>query len=88
MRAVGGLRYFVWVIVPFLLFVAFKVWGLPHLVFDYTYYDDGQGYRPFAPGRWYTNCTYVGFYGSFEYRPTSGKCPWFRFYHKKGADHG
>lgn len=76
----GALRYTVWMIVPILLYLAFKAWGLPHLAFNYTYLDDGRGYQPFAPGRWYTSCTYVGFYGPFKYEPRDGKCPWFRFY--------
>ena len=80
----NGLRYFVWIIVPILLYAMFKAWGLPHLAFNYTYLDDGRGYEPFAPGRWYTSCTYVGYYGHFHFNTQNGTCPWFKFYKADG----
>lgn len=76
----GRARYFIWVIIPVLLFLMFKVVGLPHLAFNYTYRDDGRGYEPFAPGRWYVTCTYIGYYGHFKYTTNDGTCPWFKFY--------
>jgi len=82
----GSLRYFIWIIVPVLLYVGYQAWGLPHIAFNYTYHDDGRGYRPFAPDRWYVSCTYVGYFGPFKYEPRDGKCPWFKFYKKNAED--
>ena len=88
MRALLNLRYFVWIIVPVLLYAVYVTWGLPHIAFNYTYRDDGRGYRPFAPDQIYLSCTYVGFYGPFKYEPNDGACPWFRFYKDGGATNG
>jgi hypothetical protein len=80
----GWLRYFVWIIVPILLYAMFKAWGIPHLAFNYTYMDDGRGYEPFAPSRWYTSCTYIGYYGHFHFDAQNGTCPWLKFYKADG----
>ena len=80
MRRLSILRYAVWVPLFGGLYLAFLAFGLPHLAFNYSYLDDGRGYEPFAPGRWYTSCTYVGYYGHFYYKTRNGTCPWFKFY--------
>ena len=85
MKRFGILRYGVWVPVLGLLYLAFVSWGIPHLAFNYTYLDDGRGYEPFAPGRWYTSCTYIGYYGHFHYEAENGTCPWFKFYKQDSA---
>ena len=64
--SLASFRYFIWVIIPVLLYLGYQAWGLPHIAFNYTYRDDGQGYRPFAPDRWYTSCTYIGYFGHFK----------------------
>ena len=74
--------YFIWVVVPAALYLAFLAFGLPHMALSYTYRDDGQGYDPFAY-RWYLTCTYEGPYGSRKTYAANGKCPWFRFYKKQ-----
>lgn len=84
MSALRSLKYFVWIIVPVVLIAIYTLWGLPHIAFNYTYVDDRRGYRPFAPDRYYLSCTYLGFYGHFNYETRDGTCPWFRFYKKQG----
>lgn len=84
MKFLGGLRYSAWIPVLGAFYLAFVTWGLPHMVFNYTYRDDGRGYAPFAPGRRYTSCTYIGYYGHFRYQTTNGTCPWFKFYKADG----
>lgn len=85
MKRLGALLYIAWIPVFGLLYLAFATWGLPHVAFNYTYIDDGHGYEPFAPGRWYTSCTYIGYYGHFHYETRNGTCPWFKFYKKNSA---
>lgn len=80
MKPFGMLRYLAWIPLAGALYLTFLAWGIPHLAFNYTYLDDGRGYEPFAKGRWYTSCTYVGYYGRFYYETQNGTCPWFKFY--------
>lgn len=78
--------YFIWVIVPIALYLVYMAWGSPHIAFNYTWRNDGQGYDPFAK-RWYLSCEYIGATGSHQYHPQDGKCPWFRFYkHEERAN--
>ena len=74
--------FFIWIVVPIAIYLAFMAWGLPHFAWSYSWRDDGQGYDPFAH-RWYVSCIYIGTYGSHRYIPRDGKCPWFRFYKKR-----
>lgn len=74
--------FFIWIIAPIALYLVYAAWGLPHIAFNYKFRNDGQGQDPFV-NRWYLSCTYEGSYGTFIYRPTDGKCPWFRFYKKQ-----
>ena len=75
--------FFVWIIIPALLFFTYRAIGLPHVIFSYDWRDDGQGYSPFAE-RYYTRCTYVGPYGSFTDHAPGGRCGWLQF-HKDPA---
>ena len=87
MKRFSALRYFIWIIGPVLIYGGYLAWGLPHIAFNYTFRNDGQGYDPYAH-RWYLECEYIGSYGSHMYYPTDGKCPWFRFYKSEEADNG
>lgn len=81
----SNLKFFIWIIAPVALYLAYLAWGLPHIAFNYTYQNlDGTGHDPFAR-RHYHWCEYIGPYGAHEYRPVDGKCPWFRFYKKSEA---
>lgn len=77
------LSYFIWIIVPILIYGAYLAFGLPHMRWSYSWQNDGQGYDPFVE-RYYTRCTYIGPYGSFTIYPDNGKCVWFRFYKQQG----
>lgn len=77
--------YFVWIIVPLMILLAWQMAGLPHVIWSYDFLNEGQGFDPFAP-RTYTRCTYIGPYGAFtDYSPRGGACAWFRFYHESSA---
>ena len=39
--------YFIWIVVPVTLYLAFLAFGLPHFAWSYSWRDDGQGYDPF-----------------------------------------
>lgn len=68
-------RYFVWTLVPILLYGAYPMNAAPHVIWSYVWRDDGQGYAPFAH-RHYLRCTYVGPYGTFSEDAVDGKCSW------------
>lgn len=80
MRRVLPIRasFFVWVVVPALLYGAYHTYGLPHVIWSYSWRDDGQGYSPFAY-RYYLDCTYAGPYGVFTEGAQHGKCGWVQF---------
>lgn len=67
--------YFVWTVVPVLLYGAYALYGLPHFIWSY----DFRGTYSDRANRWYVRCTFVGLYGTFTTFPTDGKCPWLHF---------
>ncbi len=75
--------YFVWVLVPLILYGAYLLKGLPHFIWEY----DFHGSRSDWSQRTYTRCTFVGPYGQFTTYPTDGHCPWFAFFKQKEAGH-
>jgi len=74
--------YFIWIIIPAGLYLTYLILGLPHVIWSYSWLDQGQGHDPFAY-RYYTRCTFVGSYGVFTTHPTNGKCPWFQFFKER-----
>lgn len=72
------LSYFLWVLVPAGLWLVYTSYGLPHIIWSYSWLDEGQGYDPFAT-RYYTRCTYAGPYGNRTILPSNGQCPLIRF---------
>ena len=81
-RLIRG-AYFIWIVVPFALWLVYTSYGLPHMIWSYSWINEGQGYDPFAE-RYYTRCTYVGSYGNKTISPENGKCPFIRFVKKEG----
>jgi len=73
------MSYFIWIIVPVIFYAAYLAFGLPHMIWNYEWRDDGQGYDPFASRR-YTRCTYLGPYGEFTIYPKNSKCELLRFF--------
>lgn len=82
-RLIRGV-YFIWIIVPFILLDIYHAYGLPHMIWRYSFLDNGDHYNPFAD-RHYTSCTFIGPYGEFTRNAHQGKCGWFAFF-KEGAD--
>jgi len=78
------LGYFVWIIVPVAVYLAFIAVGLPHLIWSYEYRQVGpaSSANPFA-GRYYTRCTFIGPYGSFSSPARNGKCGLVSFFKKE-----
>jgi len=73
------LRYFLWVIVPLMLYGVYVSFGLPHGIWSYSFIDEGQGNSPFAH-RHYTRCHFIGPYGGFTVPAEAGKCGWVKFF--------
>jgi len=83
-NAFGPLRYFLWIIVPVIIFLIYLIWGLPHVRWSYSWLDQGQGNDPFAD-RNYTSCTYWGPYGGFTVYPNDGNCALVWLFKKGGG---
>ena len=73
------LSYFVWVIVPVGLWLAYDTIGLPHAIWSYSWIDQGQGMDPFSH-RTYTRCRFIGPYGQFDEPAEFGRCAWVKFF--------
>jgi len=67
--------YFAWILLPAALFLAYLLFGLPHMIWSYDWLDQGHSYGDFK-NRHYTRCTFIGPYGAFTTYPTNGKCGW------------
>lgn len=75
--------YFLWVPAALGLYAAYAAFGLPHVLFSYSF-DVPAGGDPWSfKDRWYTRCTFVGPYGAFTSSPGDGRCPWVVF-HREG----
>ena len=76
--------YFIWLIVPVLLYAVYLHVGLPHMIWSYSWRDDGQGFNPHAD-RYYQRCTYIGPYGAFTVFPVNGQRDWLLFQRKSAS---
>lgn len=75
---------FIWLLVPLGVWLGITLYGTPHVVLSYTFYDNGRRYDPTAP-RVYISCDYLGWYGWRSVPAWNGDCPWVRFF-LEGAD--
>ncbi|AXX98091.1 hypothetical protein [Profundibacter amoris] len=73
------LGYFIWIIVPAGLWLTYQLIGLPHVIWSYSWVDQGQGSDPFAR-RYYTQCRFIGPYGQIERPANAGRCAWAHFF--------
>ena len=75
--------FFIWVIVPVAIYLAYLTFGLPHMIWSYEFRQIGPAStaNPFA-GRYYTRCTYIGPYGAFSSSASNGKCALVSFFKK------
>jgi hypothetical protein len=76
--------FFLWLIVPTAAYLAYQAYGLPHVIWSYSWLDNGRGYDPYA-SRHYTSCTYVGPYGVFTDAAPGGRCGWVQFHKARGS---
>lgn len=70
---------FLWVALPVTAYAAYSVYGLPHMIWNYTFRDNGSPYDPFAK-RDYVSCTFWGPYGRFTVPAEAGHCGWVKFF--------
>ncbi|MFG1342229.1 hypothetical protein [Xanthobacter autotrophicus] len=64
------LRYFGWIVVAVAAFYAWQAFGLPHMLWSYSY----LGARTSWAARRDTSCTYLGPYGPFTAPPAGERC--------------
>lgn len=76
------LRFFVWTLVPFAAVLIYLWAGMPHVLFSYTWRDDGQGSDPFAK-RHYISCTHIGPFGEITLHAWDGRCRFIHFWKKR-----
>lgn len=75
--------FFIWLVVPVLMFGTCHQYGLPHVIWSYDWRPLGPNSFADFSSRHYTRCTYLGWGWRLhtEY-PTDGTCGWLRFAHK------
>ncbi|MEX0957586.1 MAG: hypothetical protein WDZ83_20520 [Rhizobiaceae bacterium] len=69
------LSYLVWIVVPLLLFGIYRAWGLPHVIWSYSFQGGATGFG----SRHYITCSFAGPYGGFTVPATNGRCGWVLF---------
>lgn len=82
-RPLKYLSLFVWIIGAGALFGLYATKGLPHVIFGYTFLDNGDRYNAFA-SRYYLTCEFVGPYGVFKVSADNGRCGWVRLFKEQG----
>ncbi|MEP1520926.1 hypothetical protein [Ascidiaceihabitans sp.] len=78
-----SLALFLWLIVPAGVCLAIFLWGTPHVVLSYRFYDNGDAHNPLA-ARIYISCDYFGVSGWRTDAAHAGACPWIRFFRGGG----
>jgi hypothetical protein len=73
--------YLVWLVVPPLAYGIFVLYGLPHVIWSYSFHGGEQGFG----SRYYTRCTFIGPYGEFTVAASGGSCGWVNFFKRKDA---
>ena len=65
-------------IVPASVWLIILIWGTPHVVWLYSFHDNGDPYNPLAERR-YISCVYWGWLGHIQVPAVDETCPWVRF---------
>lgn len=81
-----GLRIaslFVWIVGAVGLLGVHAAHGIPHVIYNYSFLDNGDPHNPFAP-RTYVTCEFVGPFGVFRRKAVNGECAWFRMFKANG----
>lgn len=79
MRSIKYLSLLLWIIGAGVLYGIYAAYGLPHVIWSYTFLDNGNQYDAFAP-RHYTSCSFIGPYGVFKVDAQNGRCGWVRLF--------
>lgn len=72
--------YLLWLLGPIATLGAYHLYGLPHVIWSYSYLG-GQNGLP----RIYTRCTFTGPLGEFTMPAQSGRCGWLLFRKQAGG---
>jgi hypothetical protein len=70
---------FFWIALPIGGYAVYSLYGLPHVIFSYSFFDNGDPHNSLAK-RFYSECSFVGPYGTFDVPASNGKCAWVRFF--------
>lgn len=73
------LSLFAWLFGAAALYGIYATKGLPHMIWNYSFLDNGDQFNPFAQ-RYYTSCSFIGPYGVFNLKAENGKCGWVRMF--------
>lgn len=73
------LSFFVWIVVPIVLWLKVALVGSPHVIFSYDWTAPRQASYGDFEARHYVRCSFLGFHGVITEFPSNGKCPWVRF---------
>lgn len=76
---------FLWLIVPGAAYGGYVLYGLPHVIWSYSFEDNGDRYNPLAH-RHYIDCTFIGPYGGFTVPAEAGRCAWVKLF-KRNSRH-
>lgn len=70
---------FFWLALPIVAYTAYYLYGLPHMIWSYRFFENGDPSNPMVK-RHYTDCTFVGPYGVFTVTASGGRCGWVQFF--------
>ena len=70
--------------VPLAIHGGYLHYGLPHVVWSYSFTSPRGTMDPFAD-RIYHSCRFIGPYGVFDRAARNGRCGWFRFFREQDA---
>lgn len=78
-RSLKYLSLFLWIAGAGLVYGLYVSFGLPHVIWSYTFRDNGDPYNPYAE-RHYISCTFAGPNGVFKTPARNGRCGWVKFF--------
>lgn len=81
-------NFFVWLAVPVLLWIGYAAYGLPHVIWSYSWTAPNSASYGDFEARTYTRCSYLGPFGLFTEYPNDGTCGWVRFHKAQDAERG
>lgn len=82
-RSLKYLSLLLWLVGAGALYGVYVTKGLPHVIWSYTFQDNGDRFNPYAK-RHYLSCTFLGPFGAFRVPATNGRCGWVRFFRERG----